>query len=278
MVYRHAASNLLHHTHLPGPVPYQRAAVLQEFLVNKILASKRTPEAPKPPPYIITTQFSPVYTCGRREIGKVSPAQQEYLRADGRAEFVEAKRGGQTTFHGPGQLVAYPVIDLLRFGLTPRTYVEKLEKTLINTCTKYGVEAMTTENTGVWITPDDKIASIGLHMRRNVTSHGIGLNVYTDLSFFDRITACGLEGKRTTSFEKLGAELEEGVGGGVESVGRVFVSEFLRGLEMDGERVDVDIVERLSAEKIQELEGEANADESVSWAGRTVPSTPRGTS
>jgi hypothetical protein len=64
----------------------------------------------------------------------------------------------------------------------------------------------------------------------------------------------------------------------VESVGRVFVSEFLRGLEMDGERVDVDIVERLSAEKIQELEGEANADESVSWASRTVPSTPRGTS
>lgn len=85
---------------------------------------------------------------------------------------------------------------------------------------------MTTENTGVWTSPDDKIAAIGVHMRRNVTSHGIGLNVNTDLWWFNRIVACGLEGKRTTSFER------EGVSGkAVEEVGTSFVEEIMARLE-----------------------------------------------
>ncbi|KAJ4374008.1 hypothetical protein N0V83_002747 [Neocucurbitaria cava] len=194
------------HIHLPGIVPYATASRLQESLVSRFLASKPPSNAPTPPPHIITAEFQPVYTCGRREIGTVAPEQQAFLRANGRAHFVEAMRGGQTTFHGPGQLVAYPIIDLRTHKLTPRTYVCLLEKSLIATCARYNISAMTTENTGVWTTPDDKIAAIGVHMRRNITSHGVGLNVETDLWWFERIVACGLEGKRTTSFKREGVE------------------------------------------------------------------------
>lgn len=79
-----------------------------------------------------------------------------------------------------------------------------LEKSVIATAARYGVEAFTTENTGVWTSEEDKLAAVGVHMRRNVTSHGVGLNVSTDLGWFGRIVACGLEGKRATSLEKEG--------------------------------------------------------------------------
>ncbi|KAG9187668.1 lipoyl(octanoyl) transferase [Alternaria panax] len=232
----------LHHIHLPGLIPYATAARVQETLVSRFLASKPPSNVPPPPPHIITAEFTPVYTCGRREIGTVSPDQQTYLRANNRAEFVEALRGGQTTFHGPGQLVAYPIIDLRTHKLTPRNYVCLLEKSLIATCAKYGIEAMTTENTGVWTSPDDKIAAIGVHMRRNVTSHGVGLNINTDLWWFDRIVACGLEGKKTTSFAKEGIE-----GKSVEEVGGSFVEEVGKRL------MGVEGVERIEAHMIDEL-------------------------
>jgi lipoate-protein ligase B len=231
----------LRHIHLPGIIPYATAARLQEALVSRFLAAKPPSSIPSPPPHIITTEFTPVYTCGRREVGTVSEKQQAYLRADGRAEFVEAKRGGQTTFHGPGQLVAYPVIDLRAHRLTPRDYVCALEKSLISTCASYGITAMTTENTGVWTSPDDKIAAIGVHMRRHITSHGIGLNVNTDLWWFDRIVACGLEGKRTTSLEKEGVK-----GKSVEELGNSFVEEF-------GKRLGIDGIERVEEKELEYL-------------------------
>jgi lipoate-protein ligase B len=96
-------------------------------------------------------------------------------------------------------------------------------------CAAYGITATTTANPGVWITPDDKICALGVHLRRNVASHGVGLNVHTDLSWFGRIVACGLEGKRTTSFEREGV-----VGVGVQEVAGVFarlLAEALEGVE-----------------------------------------------
>lgn len=208
----------LHHLKLPGIVSYGHASSVQQRLVSAFLASKADQHIKEPDPVIITAEFQPVYTCGRREIGTVSTEQQEYLRAGGKAEFHEAMRGGQTTFHGPGQLVAYPIIDLKRHKLTPRTYVCLLEKTLIDTCAAYGIKAMTTEHTGVWTTPEKKIAALGIHLRRNITSHGIGLNVNTDLWWFNRIVACGLEGKKTTSFAEEGVNSKT-----VEDVGHEFV-------------------------------------------------------
>lgn len=239
---------LLRHIHLPGPIPYHRPASLQEHLVSRFLASKSPSNSPSPAPHIITAEFTPVYTCGRREVGNVSEEQQEYLRADGKADFVEAMRGGQTTFHGPGQLVAYPVVDLRTHRLSPRCYVAMLEKSLIATCARYGIRAMTTENTGVWTSEDDKIAAIGVHMRRDITSHGVGLNVNTDLWWFDRIVACGLEGKRATSFAKQGIEGED-----VEGVGKSFVDEV-------AERLDgVGGVEKIGDDEVKRILEEANA-------------------
>jgi lipoate-protein ligase B len=224
---------LIHHLRLKGIVPYAKAANLQQDLVTKFLAHKASPTtSPAPVPTIITAQFSPVYTCGRREVGTVSEEQQTYLKDNGNAEFYEALRGGQTTFHGPGQLVAYPIIDLKTHGLSPRNYVCLLEKTLIKTCARYGIKAMTTENPGVWTTPNDKISALGVHLRRNITSHGIGLNINTDLKWFSRIVACGLEGKRTTSFENEGVH-----GQSVDEVADAFVHQLAESLQ------DVDGVE-----------------------------------
>ncbi|THZ32689.1 lipoyltransferase [Aureobasidium pullulans] len=218
---------LIRHIKLPGLVPYIKAANLQQDLVTKFLAHKASPATTKAPiPTIITAEFSPVYTCGRREVGTVSEKQQAFLRDGGNADFYEALRGGQTTFHGPGQLVAYPIIDLKKHNLSPRNYVCLLEKTLIKTCSRYGIKAMTTEHPGVWTTPDDKISALGVHLRRNITSHGIGLNINTDLKWFSRIVACGLEGKRTTSFENEGVKDQS-----VPEVADAFVQQLADSLE-----------------------------------------------
>lgn len=216
----------LAHLRLPGLTRYLHAAKLQDKLVQTLLAHKANPQSnPAPQPTVITAEFHPVYTCGRREIGTVSPAQEAHLRADGAAEFYAALRGGQTTFHGPGQLVAYPVIDLKQHRLSARCYVDLLEETIIKTCARYGIRGFRTVNPGVWTSQDDKICALGVHLRRNVTSHGIGLNVSTDMRWFERIVACGLEGKHATSFHKLGVSEVA-----VDEIAHAFVDEFRKGL------------------------------------------------
>ncbi|KAF2757418.1 hypothetical protein EJ05DRAFT_500955 [Pseudovirgaria hyperparasitica] len=141
---------ILRHIHIPNPIPYLRASALQETLVASFLSAKAT-HTPLPPPAIITAQFHPVYTLGRRDKDTLTPAQKTTLSHNGAAEVHYALRGGQTTFHGPGQLVAYPILDLRSHGLTPRRYVCMLEQALIATCARYGVCAGTTEHTGVWV-------------------------------------------------------------------------------------------------------------------------------
>jgi lipoyl(octanoyl) transferase len=121
-----------------------------------------------------------------------------------------------------------------------------LEEVLIATCGRYGVKAFRTENTGVWTSSENKIAAIGVHLRRHITSHGVGLNVSTDLGWFERIVACGLEGKGSTSLE------HEGLNGlGVEEVGRVFVDEFAERIEkVDGVKtIEEDAIEGWDANK-----------------------------
>lgn len=187
--------------------PYFRVAKFHDTLVRGLLDFRASPNSSTEPcPAVITTQFRPVYTCGRRDVGKIAAAQRAYLQADGRADFFEASRGGQTTFHGPGQLVAYPVLDLKRHGISPRDYVRLLEDSVIETCRIHGVSAGVTQDPGVWTSPEKKICAVGIHLRRWVTSHGIGLNVNTDLWWFDRIIACGLPDKEATSLQKEGVD------------------------------------------------------------------------
>ena len=212
----------LSHLHLASLTPYAHASHLQSLLVHGLLQHKSHPDLVSAPnPTILTAEFFPVYTCGRREINKLSARQRAHLLADGRAEFFEAQRGGQTTFHGPGQLVAYPVVDLRRHAVSPREYVRVLEEAVAGALKRFGINGFRTENPGVWVSEKKKIAAVGVRLRKHVTSHGVGINVNTDLTWFERIVACGLEGMETTSFER------EGVSGKtVAEVGRVFVEEF----------------------------------------------------
>lgn len=206
----------LAHLRLPGLTSYHYAANIQEVLLQRYFQAKDLVHKSKssglqdprtiqlPDPTVITAEFQPVYTFGRRQLNTVGEQQRRFLEGNGRATVVEAQRGGQVTYHGPGQLVAYPIIDLRRHKITPRNYVRLLEDTVIAVCTSFGVPAVeTTEDPGVWAKGGQhKICAIGVQVRRGITSHGIGLNV-TDredcLSWgFSRIVACGLEGKHVT--------------------------------------------------------------------------------
>ncbi|KAL7267650.1 hypothetical protein RUND412_009753 [Rhizina undulata] len=231
--------------HIPlGHIPYLHASVLQSRLVDLFLLSKSSPEthAP-PPPTVLTASFPPVYTLGRREKGTLTAQQSQHLLAGGKASYYPALRGGQTTFHGPGQLVAYPIVDLRQHGITPKCYIRTLENSIIATLQHWDIRAMTTENTGVWTSENEKIAAVGVHMRRFITSHGIALNVNTDLWWFDRIVACGLPGKSATSFEKEGVSGVE-----VEDVAEKFV-------EILAERLGCPGVERKALAEVEGLRG-----------------------
>lgn len=255
----------LQHLHLPGLTPYLRASAIQSHLVtahltHKTLSPTLRAHTSTPPPLLLTFQTPPTYTCGRREIGTLTPEQLSYLRASGRAEFHEALRGGQTTFHGPGQLTAYLILDLLAHKLTPRTHIRVLEDSVIDACAAYGIKGFTTENPGVWVTEEEKIASVGVHLRRNVASHGIGLNISTDLAWFDRIVACGLVGKRATSFERIGVKPDDEV----DEVGRVLAGIVARHLEDVEGTEAVDLQDVVGREMVEALGPEGSEIESSS--------------
>ena len=225
-----SAPKVLRHLYLEGITPFKHASTLQstlvsQFLSHKALTSSATPPAPLPPaptPTLLTFVPTPVYTTGRRELGTLTQGQIALLKQPLRdigdtqahgskeqiAEVEETLRGGQITFHGPGQLVIYPILDLKSIrnakwpkGLSVRCYVNLLEETTIRTLCHFQLQAIRTEHPGVWVDETTKVAALGVHLRRNITSYGVGLNYTTDLRWFDRIVACGLEGKQTTSVQ-----------------------------------------------------------------------------
>ncbi len=165
---------------------------------------------------LLLLEHSPVITLGRNAKQKNILASAEMLAGRG-VEVVECDRGGDVTFHGPGQLVGYPIFDLRglpsneanRKSLGAIEYVRRLEEVLIRTCAGFGIPAERVSGlTGVWTQHEAKIAAIGVHISRGVTSHGFALNVNTDLDYFDLIIPCGITSKAVTSIEKeLGKDL-----------------------------------------------------------------------
>lgn len=153
--------------------------------------------------YLLLTEHRPVYTLGRhghRENMLLSPSR---LRTLG-AELVEIERGGDITFHGPGQLVVYPVIDLERRGFGIKHYIWCLEEAVIRVCDHYGLHPLRVEGaTGVWLGTDGetlrKICAIGVRCSRSITMHGLAFNVNTDLSYFHAINPCGFTDRGVTS-------------------------------------------------------------------------------
>ncbi|KAK9366398.1 hypothetical protein V1509DRAFT_666185 [Lipomyces kononenkoae] len=199
------ASRALKHINIsPTRIAYSTGAAIQDVLVKNYLDSKRIPDiVPRPVPTVLTMEFLPVYTFGRRQHDAESMQKIEQLkRMVPEAATVVTMRGGQTTFHGPGQLVAYPIIDLREFNLSSKCYVRMLEDTTIELLKGFGLRAKTTENTGVWLSSSEKVASIGVHLRRYITSHGVAINASTDLSYFDQIVACGLPESKAISIKQ----------------------------------------------------------------------------
>jgi lipoyl(octanoyl) transferase len=146
-------------------------------------------------------EHPPVVTIGRR----TDESAELHIPETAEVDIVETDRGGKSTYHGPGQLVCYPILDLKRHGRDVKKYVRDLEEALIRTLAPFGLEGERIDGlTGVWLTrPPRKIASIGVHVSRWVTTHGYALNVDLDPApFTDWITACGLEDAMFTTIER----------------------------------------------------------------------------
>jgi len=188
-----------------GTVDYGTALKLQETLVE---LRKRGRIADT----LLLLEHPPVITLGRNAKAANIVARPEFLAERG-VEVFDINRGGDVTFHGPGQLVGYPIVDLRE--LTPKTgavqFVRNMEEALIRACADWDIGAERVAGlTGVW-TPERKIAAIGVHISRGVTSHGFALNVTTDLEFFKLIVPCGITGREVTSMElELGGRVTPG--------------------------------------------------------------------
>ena len=150
---------------------------------------------------LVLVEHPPVVTLGRKKADNKLPVSEDYLRSRG-IELFEVERGGGVTFHGPGQLVGYPIFDLQRHKLDLHWYLRQVEEGLIRTLASYDIAAERNIGfTGVW-TGGRKIASIGVHARSWVTWHGFALNVTTDLSYFNVMTPCGIDGVVMTSVSR----------------------------------------------------------------------------
>jgi lipoyl(octanoyl) transferase len=180
--------------------PYAQILALQEALFNKNLEAKQQSEPTKN--YLILCEHKPVFTLGKsgkRENILVSDEQMQ-------AEFYRVNRGGDVTFHGPGQMLAYPILDLETLHIGLAQYVHMLEEVIIETLKHFDLKGERIEDAaGIWLRGaggDRKIAAIGIKSSRHITMHGLAVNVNTNLSYFEKILPCGLVGKATTSLEK----------------------------------------------------------------------------
>eukprot|EP00798_Chlamydomonas_sp_ICE-L_P006725 gene6725-3396_t len=161
---------------------------------------------------LLLLQHRPVYTIGKRGRDTDFRIPLEELISKG-AEIYSAPRGGEVTFHGPGQLVAYPIIQLREARLGARKYVETLEDSIISTVGAYGIKAhgRLKGATGVWV-DDRKIAAIGVRISHGISSHGLALNISTDLGFFQDIIPCGISDKSVTSVGEELRQMNNGTG------------------------------------------------------------------
>jgi lipoyl(octanoyl) transferase len=181
-----------------GVVPYEDARLGQKRL-EAARYEGRTPDL------LLLLEHPPTYTKGRRSTAAELPMGEEWYRARG-IEVAATDRGGRVTYHGPGQLVGYPIVSLKPYGDDVHDYIRRMERTIISALADWGVEAGLIEGlTGVWTPRRMKIGSIGVHVSRGVTTHGFAVNVNNDLEPFEWIVPCGMESCRMTS---LSRELE----------------------------------------------------------------------
>lgn len=201
-----------------GKMNYQEAFDLQ----FKLLEKRKNEEIDDT---FLLVEHPPVITLGRNAKKENILFSEKYLKEHD-VDLVEINRGGDVTYHGPGQLVGYPIVNIKKQKLGIKDFVYKLEQIFIDLLKEeYNIEADRDDiNNGVWVN-NEKITAVGLAVKRWVTMHGFALNVSTDLDFFKLIVPCGIEGREVTSLEKLtGKEIDmEKIG---EKVQEYFVREF----------------------------------------------------
>lgn len=187
-----------------GRMPYKECWTLQQSLFDELLARKHDPATRQDEAgYLLLVEHPPVYTLGKSGHAENMLVSEEFLRSHG-AEYYHIDRGGDITFHGEGQIVGYPILDLERIGIGLRQYIDSLEEAVIHTVAAYGIVAGRIAGaSGVWITegerPPRKICAIGVRSSRYVTMHGFALNVATDLRWFSHINPCGFTDRGVTS-------------------------------------------------------------------------------
>ena len=213
-----------------GRMRYETAFALQRTLVEQ----RKTGEIPD---QLLFVEHPPVVTLGRNANAENVLASQELLERAG-IELHHTDRGGDVTFHGPGQTVGYPVFDLREWKRDVVAYVRGIEEVLIGALAEFGIAARRVPGaTGVWVSRPGgpaKIAAIGVHVSRWVTSHGFALNVNTDLSYFRYIVPCGLT-QPVTSLKEVGVDApREEV---IEALARHFAQVFEREMEFSTERL-----------------------------------------
>lgn len=218
-----------------GLMAYQKAWDYQEELFGKVVeakqANRKNPQPDPTPNFLLFCEHPHVYTLGKSGKEENLLINEDFLKAKG-AELFRINRGGDITYHGPGQIVGYPIIDLDNFGVSIKSYIDKLEEVIIRTLQKFDILASRSHGaTGVWLDAGHpvrarKICAIGVRTSHWVSMHGFALNVNTDLNFFDYIVPCGIVGKAVTSME---AEL--------------------------GHPVDIEAVQNILAEQFQEVFG-----------------------
>ena len=177
-------------------------------IVNQKIEARTNPET-IPEHFLLFTEHPPVFTIGKSGFLGNLLISEENLRAKG-IEFFKSNRGGDITFHGPGQIVGYPILDLDQIYTDIHRYLREIEQTVIDSLAYFGIKNACRKEglTGVWI-GEEKICAIGVRASRWVTMHGFALNVNTDLHYFDMIVPCGITDKYVTSMKKiLGMEIE----------------------------------------------------------------------
>lgn len=214
-----------------GLIDYKEAWDFQESLFKSTVDDKikvrNGEQGLETKNYLLFCEHPHVYTLGKSGDESHLLLNQDEL-ADNNANFYKINRGGDITYHGPGQLVAYPIFDLDHFFSDIHKYLRYLEQAVIDTLEEYGIQSDRVEGlTGVWIEGDTprarKICAIGVKSSRWVTMHGIGFNVNSDLNYFSHIIPCGIDDKAVTSMEKeLGKKLD------IQEVGLVLKSKLAK--------------------------------------------------
>ncbi len=188
-----------------GRLDYQTAWDLQKVIQKRLIDNKRS-ETPEEIPHIcLLVEHPPVFTLGKSGDETNLLASEKDLQENG-ATFIRIDRGGDITYHGPGQIVGYPILDLDRFYTDIHRYLRDLEQVIMDTCSDFGIQTgRFKDRTGVWVDAEQgnekKICAMGIRCSRWVTMHGFALNVAPDLKHFSMIVPCGIDDRAVTSME-----------------------------------------------------------------------------